>query len=196
MAHPSPTAPQALDQWLDTLEQQWHEPPSTLTEVTATVWDWRQQLTGGITETIVAHVHRGAHDCTQVTWPRCDGMLRARERVCRTVETMWGQCSVSDPISIVGPVAWAAIPSMKRWGRGGYKQLDMHKAAAQLVTEVPYDTAQALFSRADRRAVWERTDAHRDQPHGQELTVLDVAPPPEENPATRGRSRGGPVASS
>ena len=39
--------------------QQWHEPPSTLAEVTATVWDLRQQLTGGLTETIVAHAHRG-----------------------------------------------------------------------------------------------------------------------------------------
>jgi hypothetical protein len=41
-------------QWLDTLEQRWHEPPSTLTEVTATVWDVRPQRTGGLTETIVA----------------------------------------------------------------------------------------------------------------------------------------------
>src|SRR5262245_32676521 len=37
-----------FDQWLDTLETQWHEPPSTLPEVTATVWALRQQLTGGI----------------------------------------------------------------------------------------------------------------------------------------------------
>jgi hypothetical protein len=43
-----------LDQWLDTLEQQWHEPLSTLMEVTATLWALRQQLTGGLTETIVA----------------------------------------------------------------------------------------------------------------------------------------------
>jgi hypothetical protein len=42
-----------FDHWLDTLEQQWHEPPSTLMEVTATVWDLRQQLPGGLTETIV-----------------------------------------------------------------------------------------------------------------------------------------------
>ena len=66
-----------FDQWLDTLETQWHEPPSTLPEVTATVWDLRQQLTGGITETIVAHVHRGEHDRTQVTVRRCEGVLRA-----------------------------------------------------------------------------------------------------------------------
>jgi hypothetical protein len=35
-----------FDQWLDTLEQQWHEPSCTLTEVTTEVWDLRQQLTG------------------------------------------------------------------------------------------------------------------------------------------------------
>ena len=38
------------DPWLDTLEQQWHEPPSTFTEVTSMVWDVRQQRTGGMTE--------------------------------------------------------------------------------------------------------------------------------------------------
>ena len=86
-----------FDQWLDTLEQQWHEPPSTLTEVTTTVWDLRQQLTGGITETIVAHAHRGEHDRTQVTCPRCTGLLSARERVCRTVETMVGPVQLERP---------------------------------------------------------------------------------------------------
>ena len=65
-----------FDQWLDTLETQWHEPPSTLPEVTATVWALRQQLTGGITETIVAHVHRGEHDRTQATCPRCQRVLQ------------------------------------------------------------------------------------------------------------------------
>src|SRR5512145_1085202 len=74
--------------WLDTLEPRWHEPPSTLTAVPATVWDLRPPLTGGIPETIVARVHRGAHDRTQVACPRCRGMWRARERVCRTVETV------------------------------------------------------------------------------------------------------------
>ena len=48
-----------FDQWLDTLETQWHEPPSTFPEVTATVWTLRQQLTGGITETIVQYAHEG-----------------------------------------------------------------------------------------------------------------------------------------
>ena len=73
-----------FDHWLDTLEQQWHEPPSPLMEVTATVWALRQQLTGALTETIVAHVHRGEHDRQQLPCPRCGEVLKARELVCRT----------------------------------------------------------------------------------------------------------------
>src|SRR5215831_5816210 len=86
-----------FDQGLDSLEQRWHEPPSTLTEVTTTVWDLRQQLTGGIIETIVAHVHRGEHDRTQVPCPRCDEVLQARELVGRTVDTMVGPVQLERP---------------------------------------------------------------------------------------------------
>src|SRR5215470_2258226 len=71
-----------FDHWLDSLEPQWHEPPSTLMEVSATVWNVRQQLTGGLTETIVAPVHRGEHDRRQSACPRCDKVLKARDLVC------------------------------------------------------------------------------------------------------------------
>ena len=70
-----------FDQWLDTLEQAWHEPPATLSEVTATVWDVRQQLTGGITETIVAHAHEGERQRQQASCPEvyaCAPGARAR----------------------------------------------------------------------------------------------------------------------
>ena len=36
-----------LDQGLDSLAPQWHELPSTFTEVTTTLWDLRQQLPWG-----------------------------------------------------------------------------------------------------------------------------------------------------
>ena len=78
MGHPAPAAPCGFDQWLDTLEQQWHEPPSTLMEVTSTVWDLRQQLSGALTETVVAHVHRGEHQRQKVACPKCDRVLQAR----------------------------------------------------------------------------------------------------------------------
>lgn len=86
-----------FDQWLDALEQQWPEPPSTLPEVTTPVWNLRQQLTGGITETIVAHVHRSEHDRLQAHCPRCEGVLRARGCVCRTVDTLVGPVQLERP---------------------------------------------------------------------------------------------------
>jgi len=56
----------------------------------------------------------------------------------------------------------------------------MHKAAAQLVTEVPYDTAQALFCELTGVPFGsERMHTVTNQ-MAQELTVLDVAPSPEE----------------
>jgi hypothetical protein len=57
----------------------------------------------------------------------------------------------------------------------------MHKAAAQLVTAVPYDTAQALFCALTGVPLGsERMHTVTNQ-MAQELTVLDVAPPPEES---------------
>ena len=143
---PAPAFHARFDQWLDTLEQQWHEPPSTLMEVTATVWVLRQQLTGGLTETIVAHVHRGEHDRQQSPCPRCDEVLKARERVCRTVETMVGPIQIERPYFYCRPCRFGYYPCDAALGVvAGCKQLDMHQAAASLVTEVPYDTAQGLF---------------------------------------------------
>ena len=170
-----------FDPWLDTLEQQWHEPPSTLMEVTATVWALRQQLTGGLTETIVAHVHRGEHDRQQVPCPRCDEVLKARERVCRTVETMVGPIQIARPYFSCRPCRLGSYPCDAVLGVvAGCKQLAMHQAAASLVTEVPYDTAQGLFRDltgvpcgSERR--------HTGANHMAEgLTVLDVAPSREE----------------
>src|SRR5262249_26828635 len=60
-----------FDHWLDALEQQWHEPSSTLMEVTATVWDLRQQLTGGLTQTIVKYAHEGECQRQQASGPVC-----------------------------------------------------------------------------------------------------------------------------
>jgi uncharacterized protein UPF0236 len=166
-----------FDQWLDTLETQWHEPPSAFPEVTAMVWALRQQLTGGITEAIVAHVHRGEHDRTQVTCPRCHGVLKAREHVCRTVETMVGPVQLERPYFYCRTCREGMYPLDDALGLvAGCKQLDMQQAAAQLVTEVPYDTAQALFR--DLSGVpfgSERMHTLTNQVAAH-LTVVDVAP--------------------
>jgi hypothetical protein len=109
-----------FDQWLDTLEQAWPEPPATLSEVSATVWDLRQQLTGGLTETIVAHAHAGERQRQQASCPRCARVLKVQEHVWRTVETLVGPVALERPYfycrtSIAALVVWVSTPSMTRW---------------------------------------------------------------------------------
>ena len=174
-----------FDHWLDTLAQQWHEPPSTLTEVTATLWALRQQRTGGLTETIVAPGHRGEHDRQQLPCPRGDEVLQARALVCRTVETMGGPIPLERPYCSCRPCRFGSYPCDAAFGVvAGCKQLEIHQAAARLVTDAPYDTAQGLF-RALTGGPFGSERMHTVAHHMAEgLTVLAVAPSREES--TRG----------
>ena len=170
-----------FDQWLDTLETQWHEPPSTLPEVTATVWALRQQLTGGLTETIVSHVHRSEHDRTQITCRRCHGVLKAREHVCRTIETMVGPVQLERPYFYCRACREGVYPLDDALGLvAGCKQLDMQHAAATLVTEVPYDTAQSLFGELTGMHFGSERRHTVTNQVGAGLTAVDVAPSRQE----------------
>jgi hypothetical protein len=86
-----------FDPWLDTLETQWHAPPSTLPEVTATVWALRQQLPGGITETMVTQAHEGERQRTQAHCPTCLRVLKVQEHVWRTGEPRVGPVELERP---------------------------------------------------------------------------------------------------
>jgi hypothetical protein len=170
-----------FDQWLDTLEMQLHELPPTLAEVTTTVWDVRQQLTGGIAETIVAHAHRGEHDRKQDSCPKCHRVLKAREHVGRTVATMVGPVQLERPYFYCRRCRHGHYPLDDVLGlSAGHIQPDVQQAVAQLVTEVPYDTASTLLGDLSGIAVSsERMHALTNQA-AEGLTVLDVAPSREE----------------
>jgi hypothetical protein len=170
-----------FDQWLDALEQQWPEPPSTLPEVTATVWNLRQQLTGSITETIVAHVHQSEHDRLQAPCKRCEGALRAREFVCRTVDTLVGPVQLERPYFYCRSCHLGRYPFDEVLGASeGRMQRDVQQAAAELAIELPYETAATLFSRLSGLSVSsERLHTLTNQV-AKGLSVLAVAPSREE----------------
>ena len=127
-----------FDQWLATLEQAWREPPATLSEVTATVWDLRQQRTGGITETSVGHAHEGEGQRRPASCPRCTRVLQGQEHVGHTVETMVGPVALERPSFSCRSGRTGLYPLDEALGWvAGCKQLDRQHAAATLVTEVP-----------------------------------------------------------
>src|SRR5215472_5490228 len=170
-----------FDQWLDTLEQQWPEPPATLPEMTATVWNLRQQLTGSITETMVAHVYRGEHDRTQVNCPRCDGVLRAQAFVCRTVETLGGPVQLERPYFYCRGCRAGLSPLDEVLGvRAGRLQRDVQQAAVDLATEVPYATASTLFGRLTGIPVSSERMHTLTHQVAEGLRVEEVAPSREE----------------
>src|SRR5437870_9322992 len=132
-----------FDQWLDALEAQLQEPAPSFAQGTETVWNLRQALTGGLTEARVEHAPRGAHTRQQSHCPQCDRLLQARAPVQRTVETLVGWVQLERPSFSCPACRVGRSPLDEGWGLSPRRpQRDVQKAAAKLVSEVPYDEAQ------------------------------------------------------
>src|SRR5262249_7499082 len=170
-----------FDEWLDGLEIQLPESAPTLAQVTETVWNLRQAPPGGLTETIVEHTHRGESTRQQSPCATCGRLLTARTPVSRTIETMVGAVQLERPYFYCRACREGVYPLDDALGVvAGRKQLDMQHPAAQLVTEVPYDTAQALFRALTGMPFGsERLHALTNQV-AENLTVVDVAPSRQE----------------
>ena len=170
-----------FDQWLDTLDQQLRAPPTTLSQVSDTVWGLRQSLTGGLTETIVKQAHEGERQRKQASCPRCERVLKAQEQVGRTVETMVGPVELERPYFSCRSCRAGLSPLDDALGLvAGCKQLDMQQAAAKLVTDVPYDTAQSLFGDLTGMHFGSERMPPLTNQAGAGLTVVDVAPSRQE----------------
>jgi hypothetical protein len=170
-----------FDQWLDALEAQRQEPAPSLAQVTETVWNLRQALTGGLTETIVEHAHQGEHARQQSRCPQCARCLTARAPVRRTVETLVGLVQLERPYFYCPACRVGLYPLDEVLGLSpGRTQLDVQKAAAKLVTEVPYDEAQRLLSDLTGVGVGSERMHTCTNRVAEGLTVLDVAPSRDE----------------
>ena len=127
-----------FDQWRDVLEARWHKPVPTLADVTATGGAWRQQLTSGVTETILHHTSQGAQRRQHPRCPTCEHLVKARPPVQRSVETMLGT------VELVRPYCYCQLCSRGCYPlddvldvSAGRLQRDGPQAAASLVTAVP-----------------------------------------------------------
>lgn len=170
-----------FDQWLDDLEAQLQEPAPTLSQVTEAVWHLRQALTSGLTATMVAHAHQGEYTRQQSHCPRCHGLLTARAPVPRTVETLVGPVQLERPYFYCCTCRVGVYPLDEVLGlTAGRPQLDVQKAAAKLVTEVPYDEAQRLFGDLTGISMGSERMHTCTNRVAEGLTVLDVAPSREE----------------
>jgi hypothetical protein len=86
-----------FDQWLDRLQEQLPNPQTHLAEMTEAVWKLRQELTGGLSETIVVHAYHDELTRPSARCPQCHWQLPAWPVVARTVETLVGPVHVERP---------------------------------------------------------------------------------------------------
>jgi Uncharacterised protein family (UPF0236) len=172
---------EGFDRWLDALEAQLPEPQLTLAQVSETIWASRQQLTAGVAQTIVEHTHQAERHRETLRCATCDGLLSARPPVSRTVRTMVGDLELARPYFYCRYCRLGTYPLDAVLGLStGRMQLDVQQAAADLATEVPYDTASTLLGRLSGIAVSsERLHTLTNQV-AEGLSVLDVAPSRDE----------------
>jgi hypothetical protein len=170
-----------FDRWLDEVEAQLPASAPTLAQVSETIWALRQALTGGVAQTIVEHTHQEEQRRTSLQCATCAHLLRARPAVSRTVETLIGEIEVQRPYFYCRHCHCGCYPLDEVLGlQAGRIQLDVQQAAADLVTELPYDTASTLFGRLSGLAVSSERMHTLTNQAAEGLTVLDVAPSREE----------------
>jgi hypothetical protein len=170
-----------FDQWLDQLQEQLPDPETSLSELTEAVWTLRQDLTGGLSETIVEHAHVGELTRQQASCPQCERRLTARPLVSRTVETLVGPVQVERPYFYCTSECGGFYPlDQKLELQTGRLQLDVQQAMADLVTEVPYETASTLFGRLSGLSVSSERMHTLTHQVAEGLGVLDVAPSRDE----------------
>jgi hypothetical protein len=170
-----------FDRWLDAVEAQLPESEPTLAQVRETMWALRQKLTSSVVQTILAHRHQDEHHRTHLPCASCARQLTARPAVSRTVSTLVGDLELARPYFYCRSCRQGTSPLDDVLGvRAGRLQLDMQQAAVDLVTEVPYETASALFGRLSGITVSsERLHTFTHQV-AENLSVLDVAPSRDE----------------
>jgi hypothetical protein len=170
-----------FDRWLDEVEAQLPESAPTLAQVSETIWALRQELTGGVAQTIVEHTHHEEQRRISLQCATCAHLLRARPAVSRTVETLLGEIEVQRPYFYCRHCHRGGYPLDEVLGlQAGRIQRDVQQAAADLVTALPYDTASTLLGRLSGLTVSSERMHTLTNRAAEGLTVLDVAPSREE----------------
>jgi hypothetical protein len=172
---------QCFDLWLDTLEEAVKEETPSLDALTRAVLARRQELTAQVTEVLVRQSHAQALGQKNAPCPHCGRLLPARGLVSRTVETMVGEVSLERPYFYCLECKQGFYPldeALELAERR--KQWDIQEAGAKLAAEVPFETAQELFSQLTGLPLSDHTTHEVVGEVSRGLGVLEVSPTAEE----------------
>ena len=168
---------ESFDQWLDMLEPHLGDEPMSLSDLTAVMGQLRQDLMGGLTETVIEHKHAAEIEQTQIECPTCDRLLTGCRQAHRTVDTLIGPLRLKRPYFYCAGCRQGVHPldGSLEVVAGRY-QLDVQQAIAQGAAERPYETAHSLLRD------WSGIEVSVERMHtltnamADGLSVLDVSP--------------------
>jgi Uncharacterised protein family (UPF0236) len=116
-----------------------------------------------------------------VTCAQCDRRLNARPAVSRTVRTMIGDVDLTRPYFYCRYCRLGTSPFDEVLDLSpGQIQLDVQQAAADLATEMPYETASTVFGRSTGIDMSSERIHTLTNQVAEGLSVLDVAPSRDE----------------
>jgi hypothetical protein len=166
-----------LDGWLDKVEAHMSEDTPSLEELTQAVFALRQELTGKITEALVAQRHAPVLDQRILPCPHCQRLLPARPAPPRAVHTLVGEVSLSRPYFYCPQCQQGFSPLDDTLQLSERRtQWDLQQAAARLAAEVPFATAQELFTQLTGLSLSDHTIHAVVGELSHELGVLKVSP--------------------
>lgn len=166
-----------LDGWLDRVEAYRPDDTPSLQELTHAVFALRQELTGKITEALVAQRHAQVLHQRTLPCPHCQRLLSARPAPPRTVHTMVGEGSLARPYFYCPQCQQGFVPLDDALQLSERRtQWDLQQAAARLAAEVPFATAQELFAQLTGLSLSDHTIHAVAGELSQELGVLEVSP--------------------
>jgi hypothetical protein len=172
---------EGFDLWLDSMEEAVMEEPTSLDALAKAVFARRQELTAQVTEALVQQRHRQALDQKTAPCPQCGRLLPARALVPRTLETMVGEVCLERPYFYCVQCEPGFYPLDEALELSEHrKQWDIQEAGARLAAEVPFETAQELFTQLTGLTLSAPTTHEVVGELGQELGVLEVSPTAEE----------------
>lgn len=164
-------------QWLDTLDSHLDDQPVTLPDLTAVMGQLRQDLMGGLTETVIDHTYAAEIEQTQAACPSCDSSLSVRRQAHRTVDTLIGPVRLKRPYFYCAKCRQGFHPlDASLEVVAGRYQLDVQQAVAQGAAEMPYETAHSLLRD------WSGLNVSVERMHtltnamAEGLSILDVSP--------------------
>jgi hypothetical protein len=168
---------EGFDLWLDALGDTMKEEPPSLDALTKAVLASRQELTAQVTEVLVRQRHAQALGQKNAPCPQCGRILPARGLVSRTVETLVGEVSLERPYFYCLECKQGFYPldeALELAERR--KQWDIQEAGARLAAEVPFETAQELFSQLTGLSLSDHTTHEEVGEVSRGLGVLEVSP--------------------